>query len=61
MSRAVSLAEKIKAAKACCRAILSKLNSDLMNKEWEVLVIKRDADSGNYVTETLCCADANHK
>lgn len=61
--RLTTIAEKIKAAKACCKAAFSKPSgfsfSDLFNRDWEVLVIKKDADSGEYRTKILCCEEAS--
>jgi len=53
-----SLAEKIREAKACCRKAVAKV-SDVLNGDWKVLLIRRDAESGKYVTKTLCCDEAS--
>ena len=60
-SRLATVADKIAAAKACCKAALANRNllgfDELLNGDWKVLVIKRDANSGEFTTETLCCAE----
>ena len=57
-----SLAEKIREAKACCREAFksaSERGRDLLNGDWKVLLVRRDAESGKYVAKTLCCDEAS--
>lgn len=42
-------------AKGCRREVKARAGESLFERDWEVLVIKRDPASGEYSTTTLCC------
>src|SRR5687767_11590241 len=56
-----SLAERIRDAKNGSTEAVTKANRrerDLFDKNWKVLLIKHDTESGKYVAKTLCCDEA---
>ena len=56
-----SLAERIRETKARGPKAVGNVNRrdrDLFDKNWKVLLIKHDTESGKYVTKTLCCDEA---
>jgi hypothetical protein len=57
-----TLGEKIRQARMCCREAVQNVTErgrDLFKGDWKVLLIRRDPESGKYMTETLCCDEAS--
>ena len=59
-----TIAEKIAAAKRCCRENINRKAKDarqfydeFFNGKWNVFVVKRDAATGKFTGKTVCCAD----
>jgi hypothetical protein len=59
-----TIAEKIAAAKRCCRESIScksEKSREFFNKmfdgSWNVFVIKRDDTTGELIGKKACCAD----
>ena len=60
-----TIAEKIAAAKKCCRESITrkadearKFYDKFFNGNWKVFVVKKDETSGKLVGKTVCCADS---
>lgn len=61
----MTLAEKIEAAKVCCRKakdyILERRQAAfnrLLSGDWEVFLVKRDEKTGKFIGKIVCCASS---
>jgi hypothetical protein len=59
----ITLAEKIEIAKNCCLKMKDyiaqkrqEFNDKLLNSEWEVFVVKRNEETGEFVGKFAACA-----
>lgn len=59
-----TIAEKIAAAKKCCRESINRkaeksreFFSKMFDGSWKVFVIKMDESTGEFIGKRVCCAD----